>query len=61
MAVNDQLKMPTPRRLRLILGIPLEATLEEARGETGHAAIRKRLSLAGGELHIDTTGDRGTR
>jgi signal transduction histidine kinase len=23
--------------------------------------MRERLSLAGGELHIDTAGDRGTR
>ena len=61
MAVNDELKMPTPRWLRSILGIPLEAALEKERGETGPAAIRKRLSLAGGELHIDTTADRGTR
>ena len=61
MAVNDELKMPTPRWLRSILGIPLEAALEKERGETGPAAIRKRLSLASGELHIDTTGDRGTR
>jgi signal transduction histidine kinase len=31
------------------------------RGESGLAAMRERLSLAGGELHIDTGADRGTR
>jgi len=34
---------------------------EKKRAESGLATIRERLSLAGGELHIDTTGDRGTR
>ena len=34
---------------------------EQQRGDSGFATMRERLSLAGGELHIDTTGDRGTR
>ena len=42
-------------------GRGFEGSLEKKRGESGLAAIRERLSLAGGELHIDTTADRGTR
>jgi signal transduction histidine kinase len=42
-------------------GCGLEGTLEKERGETGLATMRERLSLAGGELHIDTAGDGGTR
>jgi signal transduction histidine kinase len=38
-----------------------EGPLEKIRGESGLAAMRERLSLAGGELHIDTARDRGTR
>ncbi|HVS61652.1 MAG TPA: histidine kinase, partial [Gemmatimonadaceae bacterium] len=33
----------------------------ERRGGSGFATMRERLSLAGGELHIDTAGDHGTR
>jgi signal transduction histidine kinase len=42
-------------------GRGFEGPLEKRRGESGLAAIRERLSLAGGKLHIDTTQDRGTR
>lgn len=42
-------------------GCGFEGTAEKERGEAGLATMRERLSLAGGELHIDTTGDRGTR
>lgn len=42
-------------------GRGFEGPLEKKRGESGLAAMRERLSLAGGELHIDTAGDRGTR
>jgi signal transduction histidine kinase len=42
-------------------GRGFDGLLEKKRGESGLAAIRERLSLAGGELHIDTAGDRGTR
>jgi signal transduction histidine kinase len=41
-------------------GRGFEGPLEKKRGESGLAAIRERLSLAGGELHIDTARDRGT-
>jgi signal transduction histidine kinase len=41
-------------------GRGFEGPLEKKRGESGLAAIRERLSLAGGELHIDTAQDRGT-
>jgi signal transduction histidine kinase len=41
-------------------GRGFEGPLEKKRGESGLAAMRERLSLAGGELHIDTAGDRGT-
>jgi signal transduction histidine kinase len=34
---------------------------EKKRAESGLATMRERLSLAGGELHIDSAGDRGTR
>jgi signal transduction histidine kinase len=42
-------------------GSGLEGAAEKERGETGLATMRERLSLAGGELHIDTVGDTGTR
>jgi signal transduction histidine kinase len=42
-------------------GCGFEGPLEKKRGESGLAAMRERLSLAGGKLHIDTTRDRGTR
>jgi signal transduction histidine kinase len=42
-------------------GRGFEGPKERKRAESGLATIRERLSLAGGELHIDTTGDRGTR
>jgi signal transduction histidine kinase len=42
-------------------GSGFEGAVEKERGESGLATMRERLSLAGGELHIDTTGDRGTR
>jgi len=42
-------------------GRGFDGPLEKARGESGLAAMRERLSLAGGELHIDTAGDHGTR
>jgi signal transduction histidine kinase len=41
-------------------GRGFEGPLEKRRGESGLATIRERLSLAGGELHIDTAQDRGT-
>ena len=42
-------------------GRGFERSLETKREESGLSAMRERLSLAGGELHIDTTQDRGTR
>jgi len=42
-------------------GRGFEGRLERKRGESGLAAMRERLSLAGGELHIDTAGNSGTR
>jgi two-component system sensor histidine kinase UhpB len=42
-------------------GCGFEGVEEKERGETGLATMRERLSLAGGELHIDTVGDGGTR
>ena len=42
-------------------GCGFEGAVEKERGEAGLATMRERLSLAGGQLHIDTTGDRGTR
>jgi signal transduction histidine kinase len=41
-------------------GRGFEGPLEKKRGESGLATIRERLSLAGGELHIDTAQERGT-
>ena len=41
-------------------GRGFEGPLEKKRGESGLAAMRERLSLAGGGLHIDTAADRGT-
>ena len=41
-------------------GRGFEGPLEKRRGQSGLATIRERLSLAGGELHIDTAQDRGT-
>jgi signal transduction histidine kinase len=42
-------------------GRGFDGPLEKQRSESGLAAMRERLSLAGGELHIDTAGDHGTR
>jgi signal transduction histidine kinase len=42
-------------------GRGFEGPLEKKRAESALTAMRERLSLAGGELHIDTAGDRGTR
>jgi signal transduction histidine kinase len=42
-------------------GSGFEAPLGKKRGTSGFAAMRERLSLAGGELHIDTARDKGTR
>ncbi len=42
-------------------GQGFEAPLEKKRASARFAAMRERLSLAGGELHIDSAGDRGTR
>jgi signal transduction histidine kinase len=42
-------------------GRGFEGPMEKKRAESGLATMRERLSLAGGELHIDTAGDRGTR
>ena len=42
-------------------GRGLAGPLERKRTDTALAAIRERLSLAGGELHIHTAEDRGTR
>jgi signal transduction histidine kinase len=42
-------------------GRGFEGPLEQKRASSGFATMRERLSLAGGELHIDTAKDRGTR
>lgn len=42
-------------------GCGFDGPLEKKRNAAGFAAIRERLSLAGGELHIDTTKEKGTR
>jgi signal transduction histidine kinase len=42
-------------------GRGFEGPLEKKHGESALTAMRERLSLAGGELHIDTAGNRGTR
>lgn len=42
-------------------GRGFDGPLEKKQGESGYAAMRERLSLAGGRLHIDTTNDHGTR
>jgi signal transduction histidine kinase len=42
-------------------GRGLASPLERKRADNALAAIRERLSLAGGELHIHTAEDRGTR
>ena len=42
-------------------GRGLPGPLEKKRAETALSVIRERLSLAGGELHIDNAVDRGTR
>jgi signal transduction histidine kinase len=42
-------------------GRGFEGPLEKKRADSGFANMRERLSLAGGELHIDTAGEGGTR
>lgn len=42
-------------------GRGFEGPLEKKRSNSGFASMRERLSLAGGELHIDTAGEKGTR
>jgi signal transduction histidine kinase len=42
-------------------GRGLEGPLEMKRADARFAAMRERLSLAGGDLHIDSAGDAGTR
>jgi signal transduction histidine kinase len=42
-------------------GHGIAGPLERKRADTALSAIRERLSLAGGELHIDSAADRGTR
>lgn len=42
-------------------GCGFERPLERKHGNAGLAAMRERLSLAGGELHIDRTRGSGTR
>jgi signal transduction histidine kinase len=42
-------------------GRGFDGPLEKKHGDSGYAAMRERLSLAGGKLHIDTTRDHGTR
>jgi len=42
-------------------GRGFEGPLEKRRNDSGFAKMRERLSLAGGELHIDIAADRGTR
>jgi two-component system, NarL family, sensor histidine kinase UhpB len=42
-------------------GRGLDGPLEKKRNNSGFAAMRERLSLAGGKLHIDTAKERGTR
>ena len=42
-------------------GWGFDGPLEARRRETGLATMRERLSLAGGELHVDSNGERGTR
>src|SRR3954471_12487364 len=42
-------------------GRGLEGPAEKKRVSSGFAAMRERLSLAGGELHIDTARSKGTR
>ncbi len=42
-------------------GRGFDAGSEKKRAESGLATMRERLSLAGGELHIDTGADCGTR
>ena len=42
-------------------GRGFDGPLEKKRADARFAAMRERLSLAGGELHIDSSGDSGTR
>ena len=42
-------------------GRGFEGPLEKKRADSGFTIMRERLSLAGGELHIDSAGDGGTR
>jgi signal transduction histidine kinase len=42
-------------------GRGFEGPLEKRHNDSGFAKMRERLSLAGGELHIDTAAESGTR
>ncbi len=42
-------------------GRGIEGPLEKKRDQSGFGIMRERLSLAGGDLHIHTTSNRGTR
>jgi signal transduction histidine kinase len=42
-------------------GCGIEGPVEKKRASSGFAALRERLSLAGGDLRIDTAGGKGTR
>ena len=42
-------------------GCGLEGPLEKKRAHASFAKMRERLSLAGGDLHIDSTRNSGTR
>jgi two-component system, NarL family, sensor histidine kinase UhpB len=42
-------------------GCGFDGPLEKKRTSSGFAALRERLSLAGGELRVDTAGGKGTR
>jgi signal transduction histidine kinase len=42
-------------------GRGLEGPLELKRADAGFAKMRERLSLAGGDLHIESTENSGTR
>jgi signal transduction histidine kinase len=42
-------------------GQGIEGPLEKKRADARFAKMRERLSLAGGDLHIDSTENSGTR